>query len=470
MEHMLCVDFGSAYTKVGVRSGWKGTGSVIHNVPIAVEDPNFCIPSAVVRVKRRDGYRWLIGRDAAEHEPDEKKGDKVYQHWKARLFTGGGVSRPNSEFWEVAVEFFRHLLKHLCEMKLPVNPRICQMRLCIPQLTGDVNTVESWMREILIEAGWVAADNRVTVAEPEASVCGVLTDGRNAAWYPGGVTTLYPRYGHMFHEGSLFGSMRNWALGRPGSKPYYSILAIDVGAFTTDFAHVKFEADDLSRPAIIQHSEELGVRELDYSVRQELSPKAQSALTTKLATWEGVKQRLYNGKEAQVTDQTGDTVRLGHGPEAGTIQNVIQDFASRLVRAMRDFCRKHRVTEVGTVVLTGGGTMIATVRRRLAEAVKTDFRCKVYDLHGASNPNLVRGGSAIGGCSVFFDLPSDRFAKEQPTGENIGIPGDLLYGVYDCSDCLEKTFDEKQMALKFKAEIEQTTGQRFYLKQILARK
>jgi hypothetical protein len=52
-NEILCIDFGSAYTKIAFRSGWNAPAELLKDVPIAGKETSFCIPSVVARVEKK---------------------------------------------------------------------------------------------------------------------------------------------------------------------------------------------------------------------------------------------------------------------------------------------------------------------------------------------------------------------------------------------------------------------------------
>jgi len=113
------------------------------------------------------------------------------------------------------------------------------------------------------------------------------------------------------------------------------------------------------------------------------------------------------------------------------INEAIDSFAKRVVRAKNEFTRKHAPGPIHAQVLTGSGAMIPLIREALVRAMKAKAGTRVYDLlddnepqqallpkrgpHGwyhdqqevelrlRENQELVRGASALGGCSVFYE-------------------------------------------------------------------
>lgn len=82
MEKLLCIDFGSSYTKVAVREDWNSATRLIESGH-PDESYSYCIPSTVARVTRRGKDTWLIGMDALNQSPADNVA--VYQNWKSDL-------------------------------------------------------------------------------------------------------------------------------------------------------------------------------------------------------------------------------------------------------------------------------------------------------------------------------------------------------------------------------------------------
>jgi hypothetical protein len=221
-----------------------------------------------------------------------------------------------------------------------------------------------------------------------------------------------------------------------GKAARYGVLLIDIGAYTTDFGYVQFDEsfydDNVPRPEIVQLSREIGVLELDRAIVERLGPDVQRAISrTSTTEWETAKLRLYHKEPAAIRNPSGGLIKLGDGKGADIIVEASEEFADRVVQAKKDFRRRHIKGQIDAEVLTGGGAMIPIVRAALVKAMKADRGAHVYDLldedepeqalrpkRGPSgwyydqrevdsrkraNQELVRGGSAIGGCSVFFE-------------------------------------------------------------------
>jgi len=435
METLICIDFGSSYTKVAVRNEWNEPTTPLHDLG-ADSAFSFCIPSTVACIDTSNRSKWLIGEDALSQAPGPNV--RLYQNWKGHL-----LSEVDSDYDSVAIHFFKGL-KRILEHKVPKLAK-CPVRLCIPRLKNESH-VEDQMLDILEIAGVAVANQRPCIFEPEANIYGVTTRGRNVAWRPKGSLDLEPHYGQMFERerGGLFDELRKATL----KNEYfcYSILLIDIGSFTVDFGCVTFSVlgghiDDFKTPDVVQESEPIGIAQLDESVLKSLRPTVRQAIEERpYRDWEDIKKRIYNEEEAAVRHKRHGMLVVGEGAEAAAIAGQIDDYADMVVKACSSFCTRYGVSPKKTV-LTGGGVFIRGLRDRVASKLKRQLTTSLYDLLDENeykgpilekaipgggwrydqnevdarlrrNRELVRGGSAIGGCSVFIDLPlSDSIAR-----------------------------------------------------------
>jgi hypothetical protein len=425
-QEIMSIDLGSAYTKVALRTGWNTDAALVHDMAQASKEWTFCFPSLVASVKRGNDETWLIGNAASKLIPGD--GVRVYENWKPGLL-GLRSSLNAEESGRAAVQFFRSLRENFPLTKLWDEPGKLPVRISVPKL-GDGRESERRIVEVLREAGWRSAKGRITVYEPESNALGVLTRGRNATWLPPYQTfrpwpdrsALLPR---MLEPG-LQNAFHNWEAGKP-----YGVLVIDVGAFTTDFGFALFDTsfrtNDWNKPEIAQQSYELGIRDLDAAVRSGLAPDVQAAIQrSPEAMWETNKAPLYGGTQVAFRNPSGGMLVVGGGTDAKSIRQAVGSFSQRVVQARNDFCKGHRFTRIDAQILTGGGAMIGTIREAVTSA-STDGVESIHDLLDEEEPRrvvgsldghpdeagiearrrqnveLVRGGSAIGGCSVFFE-------------------------------------------------------------------
>lgn len=437
---VLSIDLGSAYTKLAIRRDWHDEADLLRDLPLATAEVDFCVPSVVTRVEAPTGTRWLTGAEAAAQPPGD--GVTLYRYWKARLFSDhpeeqaehDALGRPGQghdldDYEEVAVQFFRGLRESLARPPFGLDLSSMAVRVCIPRLERS-QQAEDRVAAVLERAGVRPARGRTTVYEPESNAVGVLTRGRNATWFPPRVSFL-PRPGRslqlrdMLEPEGLLQAFRRVS----GS---FGVLVIDIGGFTTDFGYVQFDtsfsSDDWQRPEIVQTSYELGIRELDHDVFGRLGPEGQEAVEALSSSeWDALKARLYRGESVTLSRPDGSPVTVGAGSEADQIAAAIAAFARRVAAARDDFRERFVRGPINAQTLTGGGAMIGPIRTALSRALATREGVGVTDLLDPDEPRstlaarqarvedaevaaratrnleLVRGGSAIGGCSVFFE-------------------------------------------------------------------
>jgi hypothetical protein len=438
-RRLISIDLGSAYTKVAVRRDWNGESDLLRNLPLASDEADFCVPSVVARVERSGGTRWMIGAAAGAQTPGE--GTRIFRYWKARLFSTdprdqvrrdemgqSAESYGSDDYEEVAIQFFRGLRESLERSPYGDDVAASAVRVCVPRM--DAADMDGRVGSILHAAGWRPAHGRVTVYEPESNACGMFTRGRNATWYPP-AAPFTPRAGRSLHlmkmlepEGLL------QALRRMSGS--FGVLVIDIGGFTTDFGYVEFDtsfsSNDWHRPRIIQQSYELGIRELDQAIYESVDEDAQRAIRRlSPSQWDALKVDLYRGAPVALGGDGGKPRTIGAGEDAERTVAALRTFAERVIAVRDTFLRDHVRGPINAQTLTGGGSMIAPLHRAVVQALATDEDARVYDLldeheprqtlgarggrvdeqaveaRARRNQELVRGGSAIGGSSVFFE-------------------------------------------------------------------
>jgi len=429
VEALLTIDFGSAFTKVAVRTGWNTGSSLVHGLPLAAREPGFCIPSVVARVRGANGERWAFGTEAANQLPGPNV--TIYENWKPGLFgaAAAGGRFTSDELTDVATQFFRGLRSAMQEKTSDDDRPELPLRFCIPRLP-ERDASREFLSEILEASGWKLSPARPMVYEPESNVLGVLSRGRNVTWSPARQDFTYtpdrsPHLPRML-DPSLSRAFREGALQE--KRGYYGVLVTDVGAFTTDFGYIRFDTSfftDYSKPEITTASYDLGIRQLDDAVLECLSHEARGVIDrVSSAQWDTCKGQLYNGMPYQIPKREGGVVTLGQGKEASAIGDAVLAFAGRVCQARQEFCESKLTHAVHAGIPTGGGIMIPAVRQTLISRIKEEGTTTLHDLldedepRGAlsaraserdlerrrvENRDLVRGASAIGGCSVFFE-------------------------------------------------------------------
>lgn len=168
----------------------------------------------------------------------------------------------------------------------------------------------------------------------------------------------------------------------------------------------------------------LGVRELDRAVLQGVGWEARDVIERLSSDeWDTNKAKLYRGEAVAVRNPNGGMLKIGWGVDRQVITEAVRSFANRVLQARDEFCETAQLDNLDAEILTGGGVMIPLVRRTLLEHIRHKGTRRIHDLldeeeprrvlpsgnasaieaRARQNRELVRGGCAIGGCSVFFD-------------------------------------------------------------------
>lgn len=432
---VVCVDFGSSYTKVAIRIGWDGFTVLADNWPMASEELTFCIPSVVAKVRRGRESQWLVGVDAANEPPGD--GVTIYRNWKATLFGErthdaniAGTNSPGAAGFdpEVGVAFFTALRKALRERSTLLEQGDIPVRVCIPKF-DNVALAETRLASVLEQSGLQPSNPRPTVFEPESNALGILSRGNNATWLPKPVNFM-PYKGREVDLPRMLDSVELRSAFRH-MREYFGFLVIDIGFFTTDFGYVRFDTSfttgDWNKPSITQSSVALGIQDLDQMVRNALSDDARNAVLHLSTTqWDALKADLYQGLPVVVRTPDGGALEINSGRNGDAVREAITQFAEKVWSARQDFATTSLEGRVHAQVVTGGGSMIGGIKGLLASRSATEMEnngddfvatmapiFKRVNKHSAETASpearakrdtqLVRGGSAIGGASVFFE-------------------------------------------------------------------
>lgn len=475
-ERVFCIDLGSGYTKVGLRSAADADTTLLASPTVLAGGVDFCLPT-VVAVDQTSGTRqYQFGYEALDRKPGDKV--RVFANWKRWAFEAGkkagpsglpvllaseefaalagryqvplaqvhglrqlvaaahqlnGGPSPMAESLEVryasvlAEKFFRHLRSFVldaCGKLDPVPPDIESVPavLTAPAFAPEAELTShpgvKLLSAALVRAGWPVRDHCPVVSEPFSNAVGVLTGGVNAlktTRAKAKPTVTRMDLGKMFKKGPIL-----TAVNDSEHYPLYRALVVDVGAYTTDVAVVELptaEMDDFIPAAVRvrQMSVPLGVHVIDDRVRAVLPPRQAEYLLGQMssANWEDFRQTVYDGKSEK-------PFRTLEGPIGGkkdgpAIRSVLEGFGREVAEHVVGFCGELKPANQQELLLTGGGNSIPAVRAALETSVVLPGGPIVHVFSPTRKTTVAeatarrldeqtsRGGSALGGCSIFFE-------------------------------------------------------------------
>jgi hypothetical protein len=247
------------------------------------------------------------------------------------------------------------------------------------------------------------------VTEPYANAVGVLTGGTNV------VQKGKFHLGKMFGRGPLI-----TALGDPAHHDSYRAVVIDVGAFTTDFATLTLKSDGktIDDPdtafATRQVSVPLGISDLDDRVIGSLPKEKQDWLrkSAEPIQVEGFRRSVYALGKPLRTYEVG---LIGGAADTEAVQAGMTAFVKDVATEAEKFLGGLGAVDLQELVLTGGGVSIPGVRDGLISVAHGHGRSfvkthapglKKGTVAGHINPlkeELARGGSALGGASLYYE-------------------------------------------------------------------
>ena len=408
---------------VRVYRNWKK--DLFQSVPSAEPGPAV---SPLVSLFQSDEFRRL----ASEHGVTPAQAEFLrHMATAADGLTGGlAVRRPSAEAQEqvfagkLAVVYFGWLRRQVlaaCARLGVTGLRFEEIptRVTVPAF-GDGRPDAAaeqpgavLLRQAVQKAGWPMHPTRPVVTEPYSNAIGILTHGHNVLSREGTIQFM-----PMFDKGPFVTVLKKSAY-----YPAYRAVILDVGAFTTDLAAVTLEPgkeDDgpfLHRDiTLAERSVPLGISHLDDRMRDAItamSPERGDAIRAFTAVkWDNFRHSVYT--EGRLYREAGG-VRIGGADDRKTIDAVLDDFATNLATTVTEFCNDLPPVWQEELILTGGGSIIPTVRAALCRAaVREGQSC--FKIHAADikrqpsptkidrlDPTFARGGSAIGGASIYFE-------------------------------------------------------------------
>lgn len=445
-DRCLCIDFGNSFTKLALRPDRELPSDYLRCAGLDYDRGlNLCIPTLAVRVIEGVRERWFFGADALDVQ-QYTPGATFFRDWKRDLFQeseselrqefGGQVSAGKKkregrrrgcsveELDVISRGFFRWVrdfANRVMEERGLGGIGDVVVRISIPSFA--LGTPEEMrLLSVLSQAGFHLAPSQPTIPEPLANAIGVFSDGRNVAGEQGfGVN-----YEEMFWGTRLSDVMRTRSTDLSGTPRIFWSLVADLGAYTLDFAMLGFSTTDpqrslrqtfYGRDRFGIYSEPLGISHLFQRLRDALYPAKRPIFDELIAGRLPEEQTLFfeNVFLRRIPFEYRNTgMVIGEGEEGALIWRELQAFALEAAQKMKLFLDHYRYKRVDEVVFTGGGMNIPVIRDALF-AVAEQFNAT----HGfvPSHPEeqlppalldridqfQVRGATALGGSSLFFD-------------------------------------------------------------------
>lgn len=400
----LCIDLGASYTKIAYRELPGATSHLLTQSDLP-DEHHFCIPSVAARSTTRDA--WVFGVEAMDLRSGPRV--EVFQDWKSDLFLpeeerGIGFDvlddtsdevrtllierTPSLRALDVATRFLRWLHDEQLPEMLAEHPRYreAEVQLCVPDFVLDDPLAPRL--EALMRAIGFRNEGSFTLSEPKANLIGILTEGQNALTQSGGINV-----GAMVGDAAVLRSL---------ARPDQAVLLVDVGAFTTDLALASLHRTDAPGTEDPAHSARLGVRRLDDWILEAARPEARARIDGSAAEREHF-HRMAFGPQPRVEE---------FGLSVDHVEATLKRFTDEILAVVDTFLAENPDDHLFSAVLTGGGSNIRGIANRLAAALG---QRDIQALHApgsidaphhlrryALGPELVRGASAIGGCSILY--------------------------------------------------------------------
>lgn len=324
---------------------------------------------------------------------------------------------------QVGLGFFRWLrdfVDPVCKKKGLGRVEQIPVRISLPSF-GAATKAELLLREILEEAGWLPDRRAPALAEPLANSIGTFTEGRNATHQPRH-SNLMPHYGMMFADTGLLRAMREASL-HDGPKVAWAMIA-DLGGYTADFSMIGLNLEDIDsriagscdgKPRAAYYSEPIGVSILDHRIRDLLpESKRRDFDEMELDPDQRRLETFHRLVYGRMRPYRMRRVTVGEGKEMEQIRACVEEFAEEVADYAEKFMEVYQYDRIDDLILTGGGSMIPAVRMQLRNRLERFGIRKTHMYVDPAEPlakqfhrlplHLVRGATALGGASVYFDF------------------------------------------------------------------
>jgi len=428
MSAVVTIDFGNSYSKVAVRRALDEETNLANDPIFDFDDGlDICVPTLAAHVPERD--RWFFGTDALQLGSN-LEGVRVFRNWKPFFFE---EPPADMDIGEIGAGYFRWLKQNVIDPKLYEmgvhDVSAVPVRVTLPSLKAR-KLAEQRLLSVLERAGMKPAANCPVIPEPVANSIGIFTEGRNTVWCPNGRKDLFPNYGQMFGGSRFLEAIRTKRENKFYQRMYW-VLVADLGGYTLDLAMVGFDLRELDVPSekhyndmqrLASSSYPLGVAELDRRMRGVLNSENQPTFDNLVddidqRRLEAFHRNLYqHGRPFQM----GAKAWIGKDKEWMRIQDVIEQFACEAADFAENFMVAKQYDRIDELILTGGGGNITSVREALFERLSgyrlgggyvpalADEEEGLPSKYRRLSPMLVRGGTALGGSSIYFDFELDK--------------------------------------------------------------
>jgi hypothetical protein len=289
------------------------------------------------------------------------------------------------------------------------------VRITVPALVGETSSEThpgcKTLLDALTKAGWPLHPDQPLTPEPYANAIGVLTKGTNV------FQRTRVRLGEMFGKSPLISV---WKDNSPNS--FYRALVVDVGAFTTDFAAIMLKStgtkstDLVDQVAVVERSVALGVSDLDARLI-DLLPAEKGDWLRKASPldWEDFRPAVYTEGKGLRKAELGI---VGGASDADVVLECLTRFTKQLGEETTKFLESIDPIPADSpqeLILTGGGSFIPAVREAIQSAAEK-LGQRYAKTHAPALKRLsggpaidkldaafARGGSALGGTSIYFE-------------------------------------------------------------------
>jgi hypothetical protein len=431
-DGLICIDFGSSFTKVSVRRGRRTNSEIVvsaeHALPAGygtTTDFRICVPSTVVVDTTTSTPQYSFGLRTINRRASDTIA--VRRNWKKDLFSATGASPPvaapkprkmtrlegllhSPAFAQLAeqhrvshneLKSLQLLVIHATSLTLPIYNA--------PQPNGPVDytfpiAVEffRWLRGVVLAAASGQGGQDAVARYPVRITVPAFAPEDQLAQHPGcvrlrealqmakwelhtdmpfvsepyanavGVLTQgsnCTRVADMFKHGLLITALKD-----PKTHDIYRVTVIDVGAFTIDFACLTMN----SNGQVVQlsdlefesktHSIALAMSDLDEAVLGALNAENQAYFRDEASPAEWAELRLHLYPLKQVYSSPVGDV--GTHEEMPRIEAAIAGFQSRLSEEAAKFFAAIEDVPFKELVLTGGGSTVPAIQEALIGAAE----------------------------------------------------------------------------------------------------